>query len=1315
MPTRLPWVKVEGGMFFLEAHLKIWTSYTNNIFCRFLLKYISRDEVVLLERGNGGLADVEEVVNRFGEHEPLYGFIHYRRRKVVLKYIPEGTSRLLQGEPSLLHTLQHTTKMRTARVTVQFQSVIERFSPHDTVFSFAQSTDLKDSTLSSACLLHTATAPIKSSFDSLPPKSLAEITEDISESQADADDGRLSRGGITGDGEQAGHERLNGFASADRSRHRSTSATTHSSFRSRTTSNTDKPLPPPPQPPEDYLREERSPGSTLDYGEYNTRLSMEGRFSSNSTRPSTKDLYDAYGYKKKIKMGPRPSIDSVGAPNHSGTRIDEFRPVSTLPAGLRMPSRKAVPARSVPQQAQASPPIQTSSLVKPSVPAQVNSSENVTHKKSPVAPVAPIYIPDRDMPTPKKGVRTTKLSEPGPPKVTPEKQRLMKALKLRKEQIAARTSVNGLGIKDVPEELNFNKPEIDDSILGAIIDASNPRLKSEPIPVATKDLAHEGSCLLEDSPISIPETTEEPSTQASSITDEEEAAAQKLHESHTTLMKSVAEHQNLSDGLSQDPHCHSIGKNETDLEEPEKDLLTEVAVIESPKNLSQSSASTQPAIFAVGQVAAELKVTGTESSDSEKHNHSHVMNGQVSIEETVVNEQLSPGHELETQTPRIQSPASDDAPSPFTGTTPTSELDKNSQSQRREPLGDNEKAAWTVEVVENEDLRSQSQRDGEEVEPTLGINDQARVLQSEFEEDYTQSPEHPVQDSEDFTPREAANDIVQPLLVRRSSSSKSITIPSDNVNAHEVPLPPIDEDEEISLSPQRVLFPEKAATPFSHSEGGSRTAMLQPEILSQNTEHMFTERSSSNDGGERHFRRQGAVNPIRRTSSPDRSDEQFLSDDSFMEELKSATVQEAKPVSVSKSPIKPVFSRSESEQKLNVSTKSSRSVSTPLDHSTNDREVLSSSRPPTPGSTSRSFSAQHAPRPDSQQSNVTITKKIGVSSSISQRIKALEQLSNRPVSPVSPKLAPNPSTFLGLRSTSLRSPSGGAEYSGSTSNRSNAAHSSPAESRETMKSSVPNSLNKVDCPHPTKSAKGTIGRDASERLPEVQSEPPHSSLHENSLQLEVPKSPPPTEQKAMGPPPLSPLKPPRPRFGRYSSTRSGSSSSSEQKLDPQPTTRRDSFASIRSKSSRAGSEVDLPRTLSDSSQNGMTGLESTQDEKKDSRRNRLLKHMSSISSVSRRSIAHALSPSPKEAPIIERQEPIQEAPSTSVDVGDVNIQFPDTLVSSCQIYCSLPLMILQLWKRRHMIVDAHGILILSAPISDNVSGISMNTLAGYFD
>ena len=69
---------------------------------RFLLQYTSRAEVGLLKKGNGGIPEVKETVAHYVERSPLYGFLHYRRRKVLLKYVPEGTSRLLQGKRILL-------------------------------------------------------------------------------------------------------------------------------------------------------------------------------------------------------------------------------------------------------------------------------------------------------------------------------------------------------------------------------------------------------------------------------------------------------------------------------------------------------------------------------------------------------------------------------------------------------------------------------------------------------------------------------------------------------------------------------------------------------------------------------------------------------------------------------------------------------------------------------------------------------------------------------------------------------------------------------------------------------------------------------------------------------------------------------------------------------------------------------------------------------------------------------------------------------------------------------------------------------------
>jgi hypothetical protein len=69
----------------------------DDICCRFLLKYISRDSVELLGRGKNGVHEARNAIAQYEEQSPLYGLIIYRRRKVLIKYIPEGTSRLLQG------------------------------------------------------------------------------------------------------------------------------------------------------------------------------------------------------------------------------------------------------------------------------------------------------------------------------------------------------------------------------------------------------------------------------------------------------------------------------------------------------------------------------------------------------------------------------------------------------------------------------------------------------------------------------------------------------------------------------------------------------------------------------------------------------------------------------------------------------------------------------------------------------------------------------------------------------------------------------------------------------------------------------------------------------------------------------------------------------------------------------------------------------------------------------------------------------------------------------------------------------------------
>lgn len=61
------------------------------------MKYATRDEVEVLSKGAGGLAEVKDTIKSYKEKSPLYGLLVYRKKKVLLKYVPDGTSRLLQG------------------------------------------------------------------------------------------------------------------------------------------------------------------------------------------------------------------------------------------------------------------------------------------------------------------------------------------------------------------------------------------------------------------------------------------------------------------------------------------------------------------------------------------------------------------------------------------------------------------------------------------------------------------------------------------------------------------------------------------------------------------------------------------------------------------------------------------------------------------------------------------------------------------------------------------------------------------------------------------------------------------------------------------------------------------------------------------------------------------------------------------------------------------------------------------------------------------------------------------------------------------
>ena len=1078
-------------------------------------------------------------------------------------------------------------------MTVQFQSVVEKLTPHDTIFTFATSSELRDSKLSAACSLHTASASVKSSNESLPPRGLAEITEDASESPIDkAHNTKEGSGGdedrpTSGDSQS---EETKGTAGANHHHSQSLSITRRSPPRPRTSSsNTDKALPLRPE-----SRDKITPHAILDYGDSETRRSIEGRLSSQSGRPSTRDLPHAYEYKPKVKLGPRPSMDSSASRLEKSSGTSSFRPVSTLPAGLRMPPRKVVSGRPNSSQAQSS-----------------FSDRMSSRQPLPPAPITPIRIPDRNAAIAYNGLPTpAKTPEPKSPKMTPEKRRLMKALQIRQKQLAAQKSVTGNGIETMSDEQENTRPDTEDSVSITVTNEVTPLTESDSEHVSIPVLNKEEHRDVEASPISLPETCEEPSTQASSITDDEEVLGRRKQDLNTkaestTSEPSILEPSNPHSATSQSKNQEEIG-------------LPPGAAIKDGQRPATSDEN----------LGSEVKPRKPELVDET-----------VPVEEQ---HELLPLHL-------------------------PSELPLKAENGRSMSEGQSEKdneGSTVVDVLPA--IYSPSPEDVGSAIKDIDATD--GVLQTAPSGAADKLSKHEIQ-SDHVPASQGATEDIESLGAPETSSPPRKKEHVEHLNASGIPLPPIDDDEELSLSapqaPGHVTPSVMSSSP--KLEVGSSGPTSIDNCQTQTSDATATETSSSNNINEqnieRRVRRQGVVNPMQRVSSSDHLEEHFLSDESFMEELKSATLQEAKPISVSKSPMKPVFSRSESEKSV-AETRASRSVSSPLTPQSPDEETFTP-RLPTPLS-ARSFSASQSHRPEVQQAVPPLPKKIGVSSGISQRIRALEQLSARPASPSSQATPPNTSAFTSLRKTSQRGPPAASDV-GSMNNiisRPSSAYPSPTSSPETAKSNPFKQFTKPGSTRPESvTVTATIIRDAKNKTPETPlnlSEPRAMDLHQSPLVV---------EHQPMGPPPLSPLKPPRPRYARYSSARSGSSSSTDRKGDASPTTsptrRRDSFASIRSKSSRTTSDAEVPRTISDNAPSGATTPDGTKEEKRDSKRSRLMKRMSSISSMSRRSIAQALSPSPKESPIIEHHEPILETPpSSSVDVGDVNVQFPDTLVCS---------------------------------------------------
>lgn len=269
---------------------------------------------------------------------------------------------------------------------MHLQLIGERFSPHDVIVSVTVAGDLTDSALTSACSTHSATASISSSTSSLRSRRLTDIAESAEEVEKfdiqkfTVVEVSKKEGAILGP---------------------TVVVTTHDPG----VGSTDRPF------SSSSLGQGGHSSLGLSTGTLDQR---RGSSSSDNTRPPITDLYGSL-YTPKVKLAPRLSVDTLKRPhsansNNSGSAgsQEDLRPVASVP--------KSVHVRKAKDRANS---VTSDTASGPAVPSPVESSTSLPGEE--FSEPAPEVLGTLGPPAPS-----------GPPPLTPEKLRLMRALQLRK-------------------------------------------------------------------------------------------------------------------------------------------------------------------------------------------------------------------------------------------------------------------------------------------------------------------------------------------------------------------------------------------------------------------------------------------------------------------------------------------------------------------------------------------------------------------------------------------------------------------------------------------------------------------------------------------------------------------------------------------------------------------------------------------------------------------------------------------------------------------------------------------------------------------
>ncbi|KFA61968.1 hypothetical protein S40285_07799 [Stachybotrys chlorohalonatus IBT 40285] len=1209
----------------------------------FLLKYASRDEIELLSRGNGGIVEVRKAIAEYDESSPLYGFLKYRRRNVIIKYLPEDCSRLIQ-----------------ARVAVHFNAVCDRFSPHDTAFEISQADQLKDTRLSAACSLHAATGSSSSSTSSLRRRRLMEIAEEDEEEPRAAK--RKStvledNDAVKEPEEPAEPVTLNSelAISPDQSK-----------FSADTTSE----IP-------NFVGVDDAQTSSIEAAR---------RSSSQSARP---DLYgySSYPYAKpKVKLAPRPSLDVISRPQTAGN----FRPVSAIPAGFKMfgksgqkkPKNKEdgdSAAASVEAEF-ASPPLATlEELPPPSTDIPRPSTSSGVSTKSTIMPV-----------------QSTK------PSITPEKARLMKAMQLRekkKKKLSAEAAAAAAdqAVKSehgITEAESLGRTEHD---LESI--EENSQLNTET-----------GS---EDKPLDAPEDAgESPRTNGKRIT--------MIHADSGVILESVpSDH---ADQASEQTHSDS---------RPQSPAVT--SELETSTKASSLSGSTDETMQALHEEASENKDAKNSPAKEPPATvpRASATNDASSTEAPSSDDTVSINHTEPQQQLEILQPAAprhhDAEPANEASHTPSEE----SSDAKVQNDGKDELQPSPASVAEPAGVPQFAGHDTTDNEATndVSVNGSNPATAAVVSEALESTPGDKSELSEsgiaDLPTKPGPNQpgVSVPLIQTPDDSYDGLAV---DINATDDKSNDADDDDDISTAPTTG-----------------------PPLLKQHRPAGMTIRT---DLAQAHSR----------NVSQSLSEAHLSDDEDLMEELQSATVQEATSMTVAKTPLTPVFPMSAKGPVASTagSPHIVRTVSNPIRGNFIPPGDINQSSARSVSSSGAAFLhkvTQHQP-------GGNLSKK-AVGSSISQRIKALEMLSaNTGESLASPTGRERPSsTFFAVRKE--REPS----RSPSVVDRAYSFSKNTPPPPSTAVSRDPS-------PGETKERKRDRSRSVASRLSMFESTPPHNSIAASpsppqrprgrpesiSVAARIVKDPEQSMLKILEPPKdlseyqhldlkQSPLvvdhqraipaqqapaveeSMPERRMSRESRR------SESQDFGKDGKGRRSSFTKIRefmkdrrkSVTSTNGEVVPVPpagnasrsptrppsshqngssfaQRLSISSRRSLSKdrdmnlspgaytesslssdeAKSTGSEKMKSRAGRFMRRLSTLSGSGGRnkmSSPPVLSPTLPEEDVLPEPAVVPRPSTTNTpaivsDMGDVNVQFPDNL----------------LWKRRNMCIDAQGFLILSA-------------------